>query len=203
VVTALVVGAVVVIGRSGGTSHHALDSELLAVADLPSGWTGVPPTSPLDGTASACLGRPPSASGPLATTAVTAVAYRSAPGTPNVFEQLERYSPTTAATRWDELMGQALHGCSPTTGPQGGAPEGSTPTSAPASGPPTLPVLVRPREGDESATFSIRLSDGTLDTVFVGRWRGTIIMLQLVDVAGADPYLFDQTVSKAMTRILN
>jgi hypothetical protein len=186
-----------------------LDAELLVASDLPAGWTEVPPSSPLDGTTAACLGQPPPVEAKGPNVPVAAAAFRHPAGTPNLVEQLERYSAAGASARFGQLLGQAFHGCATTvTETQDGSATSTslttdqtvqtTTTLAPTS----LSVMTRPPEGDQSANFSIHMPDQTTVALFIARSKGTVIVMQEQFDGPVDVDLFQHAVSKAMARIV-
>jgi hypothetical protein len=179
-------------GSSSTARSRALSTHLLALSDLPSGWSQVPPGNPLQGTSVACLGDAPGGPGQQSDVPVAARGFRSAAGVPNLVEKLEQYSPTGAEARWNQLMGTALHGCRP-------AAVATQPSVQPA----VLSVLVRPLEGDQSASFSIPLPDGTTVGLLMARVGGTIMTLQLVSSPGVDISLFQLASSAATTKLLS
>jgi hypothetical protein len=124
-----------------------------------------------------------------------AVGFRSASGFPNLVEEIEKYTPARAHDQFSSQLGLVLHGCAPKTS--------SVARTRRSGAPSTLTLLVRPREGDESASFTIPQRDGTTVTVFLGRSGAYLVTLAVVSRGPVDRQLFDLAVSAAMTKLVD
>jgi hypothetical protein len=192
VVAVVAVAAAVIVARQGPSSasrEQALSKLLIQQSDLPSGWVPVPPTSAVSAPQIACLmSSATSASSPQV---VVATAYRSPTGLPNVFEQIEKFTPAGAAKRLSELQGIALHGCP--------GPTQATNQSGLVFSP--ARVLTSPVWGDASAMYSIDVGYSTNVVVFVGRVDGYVVLTQFESKVPVDARVASALVSTAMARV--
>jgi hypothetical protein len=204
--TLLVVGAILLVvavaatiaiidrGPSATARGRQLSARLVRAADLPPGWTVVPPTRPLAGSNVGCLGQLNVPADTPANFTIAAVGLRSRTGTPYLVEEVGTFPPAEASAQWDTLLSQAFHGCPSSAG-------AAADRRRPGVSPLRLSLLVGPPLGDQSVRFTVPAGGDTVVDLLMAKSGRSIMVLQVADHQRVGDALFARAASAAMRRL--
>ncbi len=180
-------------GSSTAARGRQLSARLIRPSDLYHGSTNVPPSRPLAGSPMACIGQIPATTDPEGKVVSATTAVRSPSGLGYTIEDVATFTPAQARAQYDQLLGYALHGCTP----------GKAPVVGPARSnlPGRLSLLTRAATGDESAAFGVPLRDGTQVAVLMARSGGTVLLLQIASKGQVDLPMFHAAAAASVRRL--